>query len=50
MIKIDCDFCKKEIPSGILYGRLNMPLLAEVNFCGIGCFDDWVKLIYMKKL
>ena len=47
-IKITCDGCKQEIDIKCLYGLLKLPMLEELNFCGIGCFDDWIKHIYLK--
>jgi hypothetical protein len=49
MIKIICDYCEKEIPDGLLYGIVKMPMLPEINFCSLGCFDHWLKNNCLKK-
>jgi hypothetical protein len=49
MIEVTCDYCEKTISKGIVYGSLTLPLLPEVNFCGSGCFHDWVMEIYLKR-
>ena len=47
-IEIICDACDKKIGPDIVYGSLKLFLFPEINFCGISCFDDWVKKIYSK--
>jgi hypothetical protein len=39
----------KEIPNEILYGTLKLPLLPENNFCGVCCFDDYIRNIYLRE-
>jgi hypothetical protein len=47
-IEITCDACEKEIDPRIMHGVLIIFGFPEINFCGIGCFDDWVKKKYLK--
>ena len=53
-IIVNCDSCNAGIGRNVLYASLFLAGLEEMNFCGVTCFDDYMKDPYfiekLKKL
>ena len=47
-LEIICDSCEKYIDLYVIYGILQLPGFPEMNFCGISCFDDFIKEKYLR--